>query len=389
MERIEESIQSVEKNTLKGTKDALKHLFDISAEVPSAHLEGLLDMQSSSLSRHLLQLFLGWAYVKEGAHKSALKVARTALGEVGKINPRALDGVVAGLWSVLRVSSTALGENPLPEYLVGLAANREYQNVESTTVLINSILMYLRQEEMYDEAYTFLKHTKLPENAEVGHSSVFYYLAGIVYLMAGEYGTAEKMVNLAIVKSTDEFFTTECRKVHVLACMHQGKHPHRKFFEENAGLEMYQKLLLSIKSCSLSMFYKALEEGKESLKKDGMYQAVIRLEAAVQKEHVRRIGMVYTRISLEAVGSMLGVSGESAVFLLQKAINEGIISGHISMKTQEYISVEKRTEAREGLRIEEMLSIANTLTMLKKHEPIKRKTLEEMQAEMIYNEYQI
>jgi len=389
MEKLRECVEHVERNTLKSTRDALRNIYEIATTVDSGTIEKYLREVSHPSSRYLLSLFLSCAYINEGKYAEALELSQRTLREMENVNTRALDGVIAGLWSTVRIAGNITDANTLRDYLVGLSANREYQNVESITVLVNNILMYLRKKDMYDEAYTFLKHVELPETADVGQAAVFYYLSSVVYLMAGEYSLGEKMVNLATVKSTDSEFTKECRKVHVLVSLHQGRHPNRAYFQKNPGLEVYQRVLLSIKSCSLEVFCREVEEIKEELKKDGLYQAVVRLEAAVQKEHVRRIGVVYTRISLASVGGMLGVSEESAAFLLQKAIEEGAISGYINRETREYLSLEKKPEIRTGLKIGEMLSIANNLTMLKKHEPIKKKSLEEMQTEMSYSEYQI
>ncbi|KAI5186026.1 26S proteasome regulatory subunit N3 [Nematocida homosporus] len=389
MKKLIESIESIQKNTLKGTKEALRNLFELATTLSSSQVDEIHSSYPSGPESYLISLVRACVLINEGEQEEAFKIAMDTLAEMDKGDTRALDGVLASLWTVIRITSTATGKNMLSNYLLGLFKNREYRNAETTTVIINSILMYFQRRELYDEAYTFLRHTKLPEGADVGHSSVFHYLSSVVYLMAGEYAMAEQMVNQAIVKSTDPLFTQEYRKVHILTQLHLGKHPNRVYFQNNPGLGVYQKILLAIKSCSLDLFNQAVAESKSILKEDGMYQAVVRLESAVQKENVRRVGVVYTKISLSAAANVLGVSEESAVFLLQKAISEGLITGYIDKNTNEYISNENEDQRPSSLKIEEMLGLANTLAMLKKHEPIKKKSLEEMQADMTYAEYQM
>ncbi|OAG29066.1 26S proteasome regulatory subunit N3 [Nematocida displodere] len=389
MATLQASIASVEEETLKGTKNSLKTVFEIAAAMTSDDARAYQEKHTSAPAKYLVALVLCCTYLKEEKYIEALALAKNTFEDIGGGNSRILDGIVARLWGVARIASSKTGEDMLEAYMLALAINREYKNTESITVLINAALLNLKEREMYDEAYTFLKHTKLPEGADVGESSVFYYLSSIVYLMAGEYATAEKTITQAIVKSTNTAFTLDCRKVYVLASMHQGKHPNRSFFQTHHGLEHYQKVLLSIKSCSLEIFYQAAEDSKDAFKSDGLWQAVLRLEGAVQKEHVRRIGTVYSKISLGAIAQMLGVSEESAVFLLQKALSEGVIAGFIDTEAREYVSTEKSRREQQSLKIEEMLGIANTLTMLKKHEEAKKKTLEEMKTDMAYNEYQM
>lgn len=391
MERVQESIEQVKKNTLKGTKEALRNTYDIVSQVSTEELKDILNQNPEKPIKYLLLLFLSMSYIYNENYEEALQISTETIEEISKEQSRTLDNILASLWTATRISSTFLERDILSMYLLGLAEAREFQNIETVTVIINSILMYLQKKELYDEAYTFLQGIDLPVEADVGQSSVFHYLASIVYLMAEEYGLAENAINKAIVKSTDSEFTEECKKVYVVASMHQGKHPGREFFMENRKVKEYQKILLAIKSCSLEKFREAVEEEEGELKTSGLYHSVLRLETAVQKEQVRRIGVVYTKIFLRSVGDMLGVSEESAAFLLQNAIEEGAISGYIDTKAGEYVGIEREAgkEKKGTLKIEEMLNVANSLAMIKKHAPIRKKSLEEMQAEMTYNEYRI
>ncbi|KAI5179787.1 26S proteasome regulatory subunit N3 [Nematocida sp. AWRm80] len=389
MDKVAESIEKITRNTLNSTKDSLKNIFEIGMSTSENELKEVLNKTENELSRYLVELFIAAVYIKEERYKEALDLSMEIIRKISNGNMRALDSLMAYLWSVVRIASNRTGVNMLKEYLLAFTVNREHQNIESTTVLINNILGGLEDRRMYSEAYTFLKHTKLPEGADVGQSSIFYYLSSIVYLMIEEYQEAERMINLAIVKSTDPVFTREYKKVFVLAAMHQGKHPTREYFISNPGLENYQRILLAIKSCSLERFYSTLEELKEHFKADGLYQGIKQLSVAVHKEHIRRIGVIYTRITIQAISNMLEVPEESALFLLQKAISEGVITGYIDSTTQEYIITDKRQESATTLNIEEILGMAKTLTMLQKHAPIKTKTLEELQTEMNNNEYQL
>ncbi|EHY65537.1 26S proteasome regulatory subunit N3 [Nematocida ausubeli] len=389
MEKVQETIEQINRATLKTTKDALRPLYDIISSVSTEELISELDAHSSGPSRYLLLLFVSMSYIYKEEYEQALDTSMNSIAEITKESSRILDSVLAGLWTAARISSTHLRRDILSEYLLGLAAAREYQNVETITVIINNILMDLQKKQLYDEAHTFLTGISLPDEADVGQSSVFYYLASIVYLMAEDYSASEQAINKAIVKSTDSVFTDECRKAYVVACLHQGKHPSRDFFVENPKLKAYLQILLAIKSCSLEKFHEAVAEEEQTLRRDGLYHAVLRLETAVQKEQVRRIGVVYTKILLSSVGEMLGVSEESAAFLLQNSIEEGAIAGYIDTDMKEYVGMERRDERNNTLKIEDMLSVANSLAMIKKHEPVKKKTLEELQADMTYNEYRI
>lgn len=389
MEKLEESILEIEKNTLKSTKKALQSMFAICSEVTTDELERKREESTSESARRMLSLFLAASHIREERYENALAIAKEALETMKEKNARALDGVLAGLWSAVRISSSRLGIDMVSEYLLGLAENREFENTETTTVLTNAILMGLRSSKRYDEAYTFLGQVSLPENADVGQCAVFAYLAAVINLMAGEYGVAEALATQATVKSTDEDLTVECKKVLVLALMHQGRHPNREYFQKNPGLEQYQRVLLAIKSCDLQIFEQALSEGKKQFLIDGLWEAILRLECAVQKERLRKIGVVYSRISLEAVGNMLGVTEESAAFLMQRAIDEGIITGEVCLDAGIYQALDSEPEKHTAPKVQDMLALANALVMLRKHEPVKKKSLEEMKGDMAYNEYQM
>lgn len=389
MEKLEESISEIEKNTLKSTKKALQSMFAICSEVPTTELERKQAEPTSESARRMLALFLAASHIREERYGDALSVAKEALETMKEKNARALDGVLAGLWSAVRISAARLGVDMISEYLVGLAESREFENTETTTVLTNAILMGLRSRRKYDEAYTFLGQVSLPESADVGQCAVFAYLAAVINLMAGEYGTAEALATQATVKSTDEDLTVECKKVLVLSLMHQGRHPNREYFQKNPGLENYQRVLLAIKSCDLQVFEQAVSEGKNQFLADGLWEPILRLECAVQKERLRKIGVVYSRISLGAVGNMLGVSEESAAFLLQRAIDEGIITGEVCLDSGIYQALDGGSEKHTAPKVQDMLALANALVMLRKHEPVKKKSLEEMKGDMAYNEYQM
>lgn len=389
MEKVRESIEQVQKCTLRSTKEALRHVYDIIEELSIETLLSIAEENKAAPAKYLVQLLICMSHIYREDYKNAFSAAMQNIEEISQEKSRVLDGVIAGLWTGARISATQLKKDITTDYLLGLAQAREYQNTETITVIINSILMDLQKKGMYDEAYIFLQGSNLPEEADVGQSSVFHYLASVVYLMAEAYKEAEEAIKKAIVKSTDSVFTEECRKVHVVICLHQGKHPTREFFQANPKLENYQRILQAIKSCSLEKFHSIVSEIEDVLRSDGLYYSVTRLETAVQKEQVRRIGVVYTKISLKSVGEMLGVSEESASFLLQKAITEGIIAGAIDEEVGEFIGFEKDKKKKASLKIEEMLSVANSLAMIKKHEPVRKKTFEEMQADIMHNEYRI
>lgn len=389
MDKIHESIEQVQKSTLRSTKEALRNIYDIIEGVSIETLISISEENVTGPSKYLIQLFISMSHVYREEYEEAFEVSMRNISEIAQEQTRILDSILAGLWTAARISASILKKDIMTNYLLGLAEAKEYHNTETITVIINSILMDLQKKEMYDEAYTFLQGSNLPEEADVGQASVFYYLASVVYLMAETYKEAEIAIKKAIVKSTDTLFTEECRKVHVVISLHLGKHPTREFFQANPKLSNYQKVLQAIKSCSLDKFHSTVSEIEEALKADGLYYPVSRLETAVQKEQIRRIGVVYTKIALESVGKMLGVSEESASFLLQKAISEGAIAGIIDPEIKEYIGFEKDKRKKDSLKIEEMLSVANSLAMIKKHEPVKKKTLEEMQADIMQNEYRI
>lgn len=427
---VVESLLLVRNNTLQTTRDALKVLFSVATEVPS---EELLSMRSgwpgavrdavrgkggkasedededkmdivrdpeSDLEagaamapsmEYLLSLFLAAAYVAEKNYAEAFKVSEEALKRMEQEDTRAFDSIIAAYWTLVRISSNRLGIDVTRSYFRGLAISREFENVETVSVLINCILMSLISSRMFVEAHTFLTNTQWPEKSDVCQSAVYCYQAALLRLTAGEYQMAKHAINLAMVKSTDVLFTRRCEKVLVLVSLHMGVHPRREFFRSKEPLVPYQRLVLVVKSCSMDLFADACSRHREVFERDGLWQVVRRLRPCVLREHVRKIGVVYSRISISDTSGMLGVGAESAVFLLKKAIDDGIVKGRIDPDAGVYVSVsdQKTSDLKTIPRIEEMLFISNQLAMMKKHEPIKRKTIEEMKVDMSYDEYQI
>ncbi|KAH9385907.1 26S proteasome regulatory subunit N3 [Nematocida major] len=396
MEQLQESLRLVETPSLKATKDALKFTYDIISAVPTESLVNFSDPVNTP-QKALLTLFIALSHTIKNEHESALELARSALAEISEnkkqgktgCRTRALDSLQSSLWAVVRISAFALDRDCLQEFLVALAYSREKGALETEAVLVNAVLMHLQRKSAFDEANVFLKGVTLSKDADVLQYALFLYLSAVVHLHSGDFSACEKAVQGALVRSVDAHFTNECRKIHFLSLLHQGKLPDKEIFPDKEMLpenEKYKNILAGIRTCSVETFQRHVEKHRDAFKRDGLLTAITRLETAVQKEHVRRIGRIFSKITLSEISERIGVSQESALFLMESAVREGTVKG--TVENGYFLGGEKQQEMPR-MRDAEMHAVSHALAAVKKHEERPAKTFEEMQAEMAYSEYRI
>ncbi|EIJ87324.1 26S proteasome regulatory subunit N3 [Nematocida parisii] len=375
MDKVHDSIKSINTGTLQGTKDSLKSLYEI---ISTVDINDLLNLQTQTpQSNYLIQLLITTKYIYTNNYTMAYNTAINIINNIQYNNTiTILDSLLSIIYTTIRISTNMLNINILQEYLISLSKLKEYNCTDTITVVINSILIYLDNNNMYDEAYIFIRGI---DESYMNKSSVYNYYASKVYFICGEYKLSYYYINKAIINSTDSVYTDKCTDLLYIISIYNNNYI---MYSDN----VYNSIYRAVKSGDIDKYNSIVEYNISKISKDKLYGVVSGLECVVYKERVRRICNIYSRISISTVSTILGVSKESVMYIISDIISDGSITG--SIIRDEYIS-EDKVITRDCLNTEDMLSVSHTLTMIKKHVPVHKKTIEEMQMDMAYNEYRI
>ncbi|OAG31375.1 hypothetical protein NEIG_02397 [Nematocida sp. ERTm5] len=375
MDKVHESIKNINKGTLQGTKDSLKSLYEI---ISTVDINDLLNLQTQTIqSNHLIQLFISLKYIYTNNYTMAYNTSINIINNINyNNNITILDNLLSIIYTTIRISSNILNINILQEYLTSLSKLKEYNCTDTITVVINSILIYLDNNNMYDESYIFIQGIS---ESYMNKSSVYNYYVSKVYFICGEYKLSYYYINKAIINSTDSIYTDKCINLLYIISIYNNNYI-------NYSDNIYNSIYMAVKSGDISKYNSIIQYNNDKIINDKLYYIVSGLECVVYKERVRRICNIYSRISISMISDILSMSMDSVMYIINGIISDGSITG--SIISGEYIS-EDKVITNDYLSTEDMLSVSHTLMMIKKHAPIRKKTIEEMQMDMAYNEYRI
>ncbi|OAF71145.1 26S proteasome regulatory subunit RPN3, partial [Intoshia linei] len=217
---------------------------------------------------------------------------------------------------------------------------RKYTNrasPECEATVMNILLRYYTREQQYQQAYKLIKKSKFPNDCVNSLTARYLYYKGRVLAVHLEYNQAYKDLQLALRKSPQRTaigFKQHVRRLLICVELLMGQIPDKSIFrdpEMENVLYPYYELTKAVRVGTLITFIDILKKYNRVFKKDKLFTMILRLRHNVIKIGLRRICLVYSRISLHDIAEKLAIgSEEDAEYIIAKAIRDGVIIASIN-----------------------------------------------------------
>ncbi|KAI6650751.1 26S proteasome non-ATPase regulatory subunit 3-like [Oopsacas minuta] len=226
-------------------------------------------------------------------------------------------------------------------------------------VLMNLLLRNYIHYNLFDQASKLVSKASFPEHASNNETARYLFYVGRIKATQLEYAEAHRCLLQAMRKAPQNTaigFKQTASKFAVVVQLLIGEIPDRNIFYDKhlvRPLAPYFQLVQNVRTGDLNKFSQLLEVSKGKFLEDRTYTLIMRLRHNVIKTGIKMISMSYSRISLEELGSKLGLgSAENAEFIVAKAIRDKVIDASIDheqgfMRSREvrdiYITSEPQT----------------------------------------------
>ena len=203
-------------------------------------------------------------------------------------------------------------------------------------VLMNLLLRNYIHYNLFDQASKLVSKASFPEHASNNETARYLFYVGRIKAIQLEYAEAHRCLLQAMRKAPQNTaigFKQTASKFAVVVQLLIGEIPDRNIFYDKhlvVPLAPYFQLVQNVRTGDLSKFSQLLETSKSKFLEDRTYTLIMRLRHNVIKTGIKMISMSYSRISLEELGSKLGLgSAENAEFVVAKAIRDKVIDASI------------------------------------------------------------
>lgn len=200
-----------------------------------------------------------------------------------------------------------------------LVTNRELGNEYTVSVVTNCLLDMLVGNKIFQRIESSISTTS--EQAR------YNYYNGIISMVEGEYKCALKHFHTSIILSTNRDLILGAEK-RVILCMLLSS-DYRIPYPYRSRLRTYFDLASAVKKADIKAFEEVLERSKDELMSEGMYFVARRLSQNVIQEGVRRISVVYSRISYEDMARLLAINPGEVEYLVRRTICKGLVKGKV------------------------------------------------------------
>lgn len=200
-----------------------------------------------------------------------------------------------------------------------LVPNKEKGNEETVSVLTNCILDMFIQNKIYMRLENKITTT--------GEQAKYNYYNGIIEMVEMNYETALEYFHHASILSKNKNLTATIEK-HIIMCM-LLKSDFNIPYTFSKKLKVYFELVKAVRHADLSNFEHTLERYREDLMKDDLYFIAQRLFQNVVQEGIRKIALVYSRISYSDISKSLSMEEDDVDFILKKTISKGLVKGKV------------------------------------------------------------
>ncbi|ELQ74370.1 26S proteasome regulatory complex, subunit RPN3/PSMD3 [Trachipleistophora hominis] len=263
----------------------------------SQHLPALLtaDIKGDSLIAFLLKIL---KMQQREEHAECIKKITKNQNNLSGVR-RENDWVVSYIVRACFISMKKLNDYDLRLFCNLLITNRKYGNAKTSLALNNIVLKILIEKKMFWYARNYL-------NDEYCDDSKYNLYKGIVRCVSMEYEDALRSFRLAMALS--DRYTSKVRKYECVTLMLLGRMD--KSYRWCKSLCAYKEACDAVKMGDRKKLGRVIEEYKSAFWEDKTFFLVCRLHHLIVQEGIRKISLVYTRISLQDVQEKYGIAEE-------------------------------------------------------------------------------
>lgn len=187
------------------------------------------------------------------------------------------------------------------------------------------------------QADALVAQVQFPETAPNNQVARYMYYLGRIRAIQQDYTAAHANLTSATRKAPTSSvavgFYQASMKFLVVVELLMGDIPERSIFSQpklEFALEPYFRLVRAVRAGEMKGFLKIVEEYAECFRRDGTYTLILRMRQNVIRIGLRRLSLVYSRISLRDICIRLGLENEeSAEYIVSKAIKDDVIEATI------------------------------------------------------------
>ncbi len=213
-------------------------------------------------------------------------------------------------------------------------------NVGQATVM-NIILRSYLQQNLYEQARSFLVKTTFPEQASNNQYARYLYYLGRIKAIQLEYSEAQARLIQALRKGPEigaKAFRLQVIKLQVIVELLMGDIPSRQVFsspEFKGALVPYYQIVSSVKHGDMDNFKALLFKYQALFSADKNLTLIQRLRHTVIKFGLKKINISYSKISISDIAKKLSLeSVEETEQVVAKAIRDGVIEAVLDHDNQ-------------------------------------------------------
>lgn len=216
------------------------------------------------------------------------------------------------------ISMKKLNDYDLRLFCNLLITNRKYGNAKTSLALNNIVLKILIEKKMFCFARNYL-------NDEYKDDSKYNFYKGIIECVSMEYEDALCSFRLAMALS--DRYTSKVRKYECVTLMLLGKLD--KSYKWCKSLCAYKEACDAVKMGDRKKLERVIEEYKSAFWEDKTFFLVCRLHHLIVQEGIRKISLVYTRISLKDVREKYEIPEDLFIKYIEDKKIRGVVQNDV------------------------------------------------------------
>ncbi|EPR79202.1 26S proteasome regulatory subunit S3 [Spraguea lophii 42_110] len=231
------------------------------------------------------------------------------------------------------------------------------KNMDCAITTCNIMLKLLINKKMYNEARKYINNGYKDGN--------YNYLKGVVQCISGEYKEALESFRISKILSKRRVNNFEVITLMLLSDIFTLKN-----YNWTDIKKPYKELFECIKLGDIEQLEKVIQKNYNVFYNDNTLILTNRLFKNIIQEGIRKISIVYKKVSIEDMNMILRINAEP---LLKKSIEQGIVNGRI--EDGNFISADKNKEEIK-LRTNDTFIINSKIKKIMKHKERKEITYE-------------
>jgi len=347
-----------------------------------------------------------------GSDEKARELSGIVVDWLQSFNRRTMDSLAARIYAYFSWSHERCGDDHLQgirSKLLTLQRTAILRHDEiGQETLLNLLLHNYLHFSLYDHADKLRSKTQLTSNQHrnVHQFCRYLFYIGKIRAIQLDYTESKEKLQQALrkVPSGAKGFRITLHKWLCMVHLLLGEIPERTHFTTpgmRRALKPYFSLTQAIRKGDLKTFQQVAQRHWDQFMEDKTHNLIVRLQHNVIRTGLRNISKAYSRVSLEDVSKMLGLSGgiEEVECIVAKAVRDGAIEAKIDhankwMTTNEASDIYSTFEPQQAFhsRIMFCLNLHNEAVKAMRYKPKEQKdkdSAEEARKERLQQEQEI